>query len=72
MPLYTADPSIDHLSLLLVPEKFIIFYSSIVDGQLWCPVRFLPPDLRSQLMMLRSLFKGLQGGRPFGSGCIFA
>ncbi|KAH9486250.1 Thioredoxin-like protein Clot [Psilocybe cubensis] len=38
MPLYIADGSIDPLSLLSVPEKFVIFYSSIVDGQMWCPV----------------------------------
>ncbi|KAI5834352.1 hypothetical protein K523DRAFT_263321 [Schizophyllum commune Tattone D] len=23
--------------LVGVPEKFVIFYSSVVDGQLWCP-----------------------------------
>ncbi|PPQ79409.1 hypothetical protein CVT25_002679 [Psilocybe cyanescens] len=37
MPLYTADGSIDPVSLKSVPEKFIIFYSSIVDGEMWCP-----------------------------------
>lgn len=37
MPLYTADGSIDHLSLQTVPEQFVIFYSSVVDGKLWCP-----------------------------------
>lgn len=36
MPLYTADPSIDHMSLLTVPEKYIIFYSSVVEDELWC------------------------------------
>lgn len=38
MPLYVADGSIDHTTLQTVPEKFVIFYSSIVDGQMWCPV----------------------------------
>jgi len=38
MPLYEADPSIDHYTLQKVPEQFIIFYSSITDdGQMWCP-----------------------------------
>jgi len=39
MPLNTADSSIDSVSLLTVPEQYIIFYSSIVDGRMWCPVR---------------------------------
>lgn len=42
MPIYIADSSIDHLSLQTVPEKFVIFYSSVVDGQLWCPVGPVP------------------------------
>ncbi|KAF9015679.1 hypothetical protein BDQ17DRAFT_1269690 [Cyathus striatus] len=37
MPLTVADGSIDPVSLKQVPEKFIIFYSSVVDGKLWCP-----------------------------------
>jgi len=37
MPLHIADGSIDLHSLKNVPEKFLIFYSSIVDGKLWCP-----------------------------------
>jgi len=39
MPLHYADDSIDPISLLKVPERFIIFYSSVVDGEMWCPVR---------------------------------
>ena len=39
MPLYEADDSIDSHTLQKVPEKFIIFYSSITgEGQMWCPV----------------------------------
>jgi len=37
MPLYVADGSIDHTTLQTVPEQFIIFYSSIVHGEMWCP-----------------------------------
>ncbi|KAF8167347.1 hypothetical protein B0H34DRAFT_792080 [Crassisporium funariophilum] len=38
MPLYEADGSIDPYTLKTVPEKFVIFYSSIEhDGKMWCP-----------------------------------
>ncbi|KAF5311936.1 hypothetical protein D9619_002584 [Psilocybe cf. subviscida] len=37
MPLYEADSSIDHINLWTVPDEYIIFYSSVVDGQMWCP-----------------------------------
>ncbi|KAF9567776.1 hypothetical protein CPC08DRAFT_519164 [Agrocybe pediades] len=37
MPLHFADGSIDVKTLQTVPEDFIIFYSSVVDGQMWCP-----------------------------------
>jgi len=37
MSLHVADGSIDNITLTTVPERFIIFYSSIVDGQMWCP-----------------------------------
>ncbi|KIM47477.1 hypothetical protein M413DRAFT_439137 [Hebeloma cylindrosporum] len=37
MPLYIADGSIDHITLKNVPEEFVIFYSSIIDGEMWCP-----------------------------------
>jgi len=37
MPLYYADDSIDPYTLHRVPEQFIIFFSSITDGQMWCP-----------------------------------
>jgi hypothetical protein len=40
--LIIADPgSIGPYALLNVPEKFLIFYSSLVNGELWCPVRIL-------------------------------
>jgi hypothetical protein len=39
MPLYTADHgSIGAHALLTVPEKYLIFYSSPVHGEMWCPV----------------------------------
>lgn len=38
MPIYFADESIDPVSLQTVPEKYIIFYASVVDGKMWCPV----------------------------------
>ncbi|TFK30947.1 hypothetical protein FA15DRAFT_699361 [Coprinopsis marcescibilis] len=37
MPIYFADPSIDPVSLQSVPEQFLIFYSSVVNGEMWCP-----------------------------------
>ncbi|KAF8899089.1 hypothetical protein BD779DRAFT_1486964 [Infundibulicybe gibba] len=38
MPLNYADAgSIDPFHLQSVPEDFLIFYSSVVDGKLWCP-----------------------------------
>ncbi|EAU92534.1 hypothetical protein CC1G_06545 [Coprinopsis cinerea okayama7 len=37
MPIYIADPSIDPVSLQTVPEKYLIFYASVVDGKMWCP-----------------------------------
>jgi len=38
MPLITADAgSIGPHALLDVPEKYLIFYSSLVQGKLWCP-----------------------------------
>jgi len=37
MPIFTADSSIDPITLKTVPEEYIIFYSSIVNGKLWCP-----------------------------------
>jgi len=37
MPLFYADDSIDPYTLLKVPERFIIFYASVVDGEMWCP-----------------------------------
>lgn len=40
MPLHKADDSIDPYTLRRVPERFVIFYSSITteNGQMWCPV----------------------------------
>ena len=38
MPLYVADGSIDPVTLQNVPDEFVIFYASIIDGEMWCPV----------------------------------
>lgn len=38
MPLHYADSSINLSALATVPEKYLIFYSSEVNGQMWCPV----------------------------------
>lgn len=44
MPVNIADQgSIGPLALLTVPDEFIIFYSSPVHSELWCPV---DPSLR--------------------------
>ncbi|KAF8204029.1 hypothetical protein BJ912DRAFT_1052777 [Pholiota molesta] len=37
MPLYEADGSIDPRTLQTVPDRYVIFYSSVVDGEMWCP-----------------------------------
>ncbi|KAF8634968.1 hypothetical protein AX15_000692 [Amanita polypyramis BW_CC] len=37
MPLLIADDSIDTKTLTKDPDRFIVFYSSIVNGQMWCP-----------------------------------
>lgn len=36
MPIRTLEKP-DLSELVGVPEKYIIFYSSVVDGELWCP-----------------------------------
>ncbi|KAF8910148.1 hypothetical protein CPB84DRAFT_1764727 [Gymnopilus junonius] len=37
MPIIFADGSIDPITLFKVPEHFVVFYSSIVNGEMWCP-----------------------------------
>jgi len=37
MPLRVAEPSTIPLSFVEAPENFLIFYSSPVNGKLWCP-----------------------------------
>jgi hypothetical protein len=39
MPLEVADPA----SLLDREEEYLIFYASIIDGKMWCPVDFVTP-----------------------------
>jgi hypothetical protein len=42
MPLSVAEFVGDPHSLIGVSEQFLIFYSSVVDGELWCPVLTWP------------------------------
>ncbi|KAJ7786599.1 hypothetical protein B0H16DRAFT_1491024 [Mycena metata] len=37
MPLNVADSAIKPAAVLDRPEEFVIFYSDVVDGQMWCP-----------------------------------
>ncbi|GLB35817.1 putative eukaryotic protein of unknown function (DUF953) [Lyophyllum shimeji] len=37
MPLRIAQGPVDPSALKDVAEQYLIFYSSIVDGKLWCP-----------------------------------
>ncbi|KAF8078972.1 hypothetical protein FPV67DRAFT_1402857 [Lyophyllum atratum] len=37
MPLRIAEGPVDPQALKDVPEQYLIFYSSIVDGRSWCP-----------------------------------
>ena len=65
MPLYEADPSIDHYTLQKVPEQFILFYSSIADdGQMWCPVDALLINSTGKFVAKFPL--GMQGSRSSG------
>lgn len=41
MPLRITQEPTEPESLKTVKEEYLIFYSSIVDGQSWCPVRAL-------------------------------
>ncbi|KAM6498688.1 Eukaryotic protein of unknown function (DUF953) domain containing protein [Amanita muscaria] len=51
MPLLTADSSLDSVALTQVPDQFIVFYSSIVDGHMWCP------DCRDVDQLIQDTFK---------------
>ena len=42
MPLSIAECVGDPHSLKGVPEQFLIFFSSVVGGELWCPVLIWP------------------------------
>ncbi|KAJ4485750.1 hypothetical protein J3R30DRAFT_3441649 [Lentinula aciculospora] len=37
MPIHVADSSTTAESLSEVSDEYLIFYSSVVDGQMWCP-----------------------------------
>ncbi|KAF8971733.1 hypothetical protein BDZ97DRAFT_1141472 [Flammula alnicola] len=56
MPLYVADGSIDPLTLKTVPEHYIIFYSSIVHGEMWCP------DCRAVEQLVKETFSNEDSG----------
>ncbi|KAJ3829395.1 hypothetical protein F5880DRAFT_454722 [Lentinula raphanica] len=45
MPIYTADSATTPESLTKASEDFLIFYSSIVNGQMWCPDCLAVEDL---------------------------
>jgi len=47
MPLRTITEP-DPASLLDQPERFFIFYSSVVEGKLWCPDCVVVDDLLQQ------------------------
>ncbi|TFK77441.1 hypothetical protein BDN72DRAFT_43697 [Pluteus cervinus] len=51
MPLRTTSTT-DPTSLSTVSEEYLIFYSSIVDGRLWCP------DCRAVEEDVRNVFDG--------------
>ncbi|KAJ7109934.1 hypothetical protein C8R44DRAFT_883954 [Mycena epipterygia] len=59
MPLHVAELPIDPASLRDRPEEFLIFYSSIVDGKMWCP------DCRSVDDVVQAVF-----GAPDGPSAV--
>lgn len=59
MPLRVSD-AIDPPSLKEVPENYLIFYSSLSDGRLWCPVHNNLSELDAAFeLMCRSCHLGL-------------
>ncbi|PPQ66376.1 hypothetical protein CVT26_011095 [Gymnopilus dilepis] len=52
MPLIYADGSIDPITLFKVPEHFVVFYSSVVNGEMWCP------DCRQVEGIVKEVFSG--------------
>ncbi|KAJ7170153.1 hypothetical protein C8R46DRAFT_225392 [Mycena filopes] len=52
MPLHIADSPIEPAALLNRPEEFLIFYSDVVDGEMWCP------DCRVVDEQIREAFAG--------------
>ncbi|KAF8346948.1 hypothetical protein F5887DRAFT_68493 [Amanita rubescens] len=52
MPLSIAEDSSDSTALMKASQRFIIFYSSVVDGQLWCP------DCRDVEQVVQDTFSG--------------
>jgi hypothetical protein len=39
MPLHTAQDPTNPEDLKGVSEEYLLFFSSVVDGKMWCPVR---------------------------------
>ncbi|KAJ7675335.1 hypothetical protein B0H17DRAFT_133182 [Mycena rosella] len=52
MPLNVADGIVDPASLKDRPEEFLIFYSDVVEGKMWCP------DCRKVDELVRETFAG--------------
>ena len=55
MPLEIVESPIDPATLKNLPNQYLIFYSSIVDGKMWCPV-FASRRLRSKVTVM-TVFK---------------
>ncbi|KAJ3789258.1 hypothetical protein GGU10DRAFT_305476 [Lentinula aff. detonsa] len=45
MPIHIADPTTTPESLAKASEEYLIFYSSIVNGEMWCPDCLAVEDL---------------------------
>lgn len=63
MPLYEADGSIDPITLQTVPDRYVIFYSSVVDGEMWCPVSSFDLTRVESLALTATHFAHLQDCR---------
>ncbi|KAF5385327.1 hypothetical protein D9615_001194 [Tricholomella constricta] len=55
MPIRITEGLVDPQALKNVPEQYLIFYSSIVDGRSWCPVP-ISSDCRDVEDLVRQTF----------------